>query len=285
MPPAAPAPQATTSQQAMQQLQQFQSGAKTPDQLLQESQGQLGVPQAQQQVQGLQGAIQKTTNLLNQVAPSVMGRTQNSLVTDAQANRQIANETAPVQQDLSSLGQQFGTAQSAYQNASDQATQKANAAYQGQQGQLSYLQQVYNSLQAQEQAARDEAFRQQQAAEATRQYNQNRQDALAAAAAARSSGLSLPSGGNNPQPSAPAQPPRNPVDIATDMIRGFRNSGGGNSGWGGAANFLKNNHVDVSRGSAADIALNRYFNGAGFQDYINSLRAEKIYNPIFFGGR
>lgn len=156
-------PPATTSQAALANLQSYQAGSKTPDQLTQDANKQYGVDAAGQQVSGLRQAISKTTGLLKQVAPSVYGRTQNSLVTNAQATRQIGNETAPIQQDLQNLGTQYSDASSDYDKATSQASQQAQLGYQGQQGQLSYLQQIYQNLAAGEQSQRDEAFRQQQA--------------------------------------------------------------------------------------------------------------------------
>lgn len=147
--PTAPA----NSQQALQQLQQFKSQAQTPDQVFGQANQALGVDAAQQQVQGLRGAITRTTGLLNQVAPSVYGRTGNSLVTNAQATRQIGNEQAPIQSNLQDLGQQYGGASQDYQNLMSQAQQRASATLDNQNGQMSYLQQLYQNLYGQEQDA------------------------------------------------------------------------------------------------------------------------------------
>jgi chromosome segregation ATPase len=155
---------ATTSAQANQNLQTYANGMQTPDAELQSANQSLGVNQAQQTVQGLQGAINNTTNLLNQVAPSVEGRTQNSLVTSAQSTKQISNEEAPLQSDLSQSEQQYDTANSAYTNLETQAENEANSNEQAQQNQLSYLQSVYNDLYTQEQntAAQQEQAKQDQ---------------------------------------------------------------------------------------------------------------------------
>src|SRR3990167_4690045 len=99
MPPQTPL-QPKTADTALTDVQSYQTGMKQPGAILQEREQALGVPQAQQQVSGLRQAITNTTNLLNQIAPSVQGRTATSQVTAAQANRQIANEQAPVQENL-----------------------------------------------------------------------------------------------------------------------------------------------------------------------------------------
>ncbi len=149
MPPAT----AQNSQQAQQNLQSFTQGMKSPSDVMNAANTQYGVGQAQQTVQGLRTSLQNTNNLLQQVAPGVMGRTQNSLVTDAQANRQIQNEQAPIQTNLQNLGQQYGNASQDYQSALGQASTLANAELGQQNQQESYLQGIYNDLYTQEQNA------------------------------------------------------------------------------------------------------------------------------------
>ncbi len=159
MPPAAP-PTATTSGQAQQNLQSYTGGMQSPDQAMSAANAQFGVSQAQQTAQGLRSSLQNTNQVLQQVAPGVMGRTANSLVTSAQANRQIQNESAPIQTQLADLGQQEQNADSSYRDALSQAQNAANAnlGFQGQH--QSYLQSVYNDLYAKENA--DRAFAEQQ---------------------------------------------------------------------------------------------------------------------------
>src|SRR3990167_3358955 len=159
MPPQTP-PQPKTADTALTDVQSYQTGMKQPGAILQEREQALGVPQAQQQVSGLRQAITNTTNLLNQIAPSVQGRTANSLVTSAQAGRMIANEQAPVQADLGRLGQQAGDAQSGLDNLLKQAQGEAGVAIEGQQQNVGNLQQIYQNI-----------FGQQQFSESMRQFN------------------------------------------------------------------------------------------------------------------
>ena len=75
-------------------------------------------------------------------------------------------------------------------------------------------------------------------------------------------------------------PTRSPIDIVSNVIHSFRsNPGAMQGGWGGAANYLKQNGIDTSRGSAGDIALNRYFNAGGMKDYAQSIQREQVNNP------
>lgn len=143
MTPQAPA---TTSAQALANLQQYQSTEKAPQDILTSQEQSLGVPAAQQQVQGLRGAIQNTTTLLNNVAPSVYGRTQNSLETNAQANANISNEQAPLSATLSKQNTDYGNQESDLQNLLSQSGTLAGLQQQGQTGQENYLQGIYNDL-------------------------------------------------------------------------------------------------------------------------------------------
>lgn len=155
-------PPATTSQSALQNLQAAGAGAKTPDQVYQDTSSSLGVPAAQQQVSGLRGAINNTTQLLSQVAPSVMGRTANSLVTSAQANRQITNEQTPLNDQLNKENTDYAGASSDLGNLMDEVNTRTGNTVTGQQNQLSYLQGIYSDLSASEQQkiANDQAQQQ-----------------------------------------------------------------------------------------------------------------------------
>lgn len=161
-------PPASTSAQALQNLQSFQGSEQSPQALLQSQEQQLGVPQAQQQVSGLQSAIQNTTNLLNQVAPSVYGNTQNSLVTDAQANQQIGNREAPLNSTLSTENTQEGNATNNFNYLSGQASTLAGLEAQGQQSQEGYLQNIYSDLASQEQQDQANQLAQEQLAASER---------------------------------------------------------------------------------------------------------------------
>ena len=170
MPPAV-APPATTSAQALGNLQGFQSSMQSPDAIVSGTEQGLGVPQAQQNVSGLRQAITSTTNLLNNVAPSVMGRTENSLVTSAQAGRQIANESAPIAKTLSDQTSKAGQAESDLQALLGKAGNLESLKSSGQQSQLTNLEDIYKTLYGQEQdkaASADSAAKQ---AEAVREFN------------------------------------------------------------------------------------------------------------------
>lgn len=162
-----------SSQQALASLQQTQAATQDPNTILANQQQQMGVNKAQDTVTGLRGAINNTTKLLQQVAPSVMGRTGSSLVTNAQATRQIANEQAPISANLTQQGTEYNQANQDLNTLQEQARQAASGIYQGQQDKLSYAQNLYNTLYKQEQDAVDRAFQEKQFAEQVRQANQS----------------------------------------------------------------------------------------------------------------
>lgn len=161
------------SQQALSQLQSAQQAAQNPQDFLSQQQNQLGVQGQRDTVQGLRGAITNTTKLLQQVAPSVMGRTGSSLVTNAQANRQISNEQAPIAQNLSNQNQAYGQASQDLSDLENRAQQAAQLAYTGQQDRIGYLQNLYNTIYQREQGeiARQQAEADRQ--EQIRQFNES----------------------------------------------------------------------------------------------------------------
>lgn len=177
MPPAAPA--ATNSQQALQNLQSFQGSMQKPSDILASQEQQYGVPAAQQNVSGLRQAITNTTNLLNQIPSSIYGRTGNSLVTNAQATRQIGNESAPVQQTLSKQGTDLQTASGDLNTALSRSQAGANLDITGQQNKLQGLQGIYDNFFKQEQAQQAQNLEKQKLAEQVREANMSNSTKLA----------------------------------------------------------------------------------------------------------
>lgn len=200
---------ATTSQQALGNLNSYSGQMKQPQDIYNTQSQSLGVPQAQQQVSGLRQAITNTTNLLNQVAPSVYGRTGGSLVTDAQATRQIGNEQAPINQQLNTEGQQYTGANADLTNLLSKVDTLSGLQQQGQQNEYSNLENIYKDLSSSEQAALANQLEQQKLAEQTREFNTNadlaQQAAAKAAAGTGSGGVTIGGGGsgNNNSPSSP----------------------------------------------------------------------------------
>lgn len=163
--------QPTTSDQALGGLQSSEAAVQNPNDILQAQNKALGVDTAQSTVSGLRGAIDNTTKLLSQVAPSVMGRTANSLVTDAQASRQIQNEQAPLSTNLNQENTSYNNANSDLTKLEGEAQTAASGIYQGQQDKVTQAQNLYNALFGKEQAAQAQANTQQDFNEKVREAN------------------------------------------------------------------------------------------------------------------
>lgn len=159
------------SQTALANYTSAANSQQSPDQIYQDTSNSLGVGAAQSQVSGLRAAITNTTNLLNNVAPSVYGRTQNSLVTSAQAGRQIENESAPISATLSKQGTDLSNDQSNLSGLLSQASTIAGLKQQGQSDKLTNLEDIYKALYGQEQDKQAEADKQAAAAEQVREAN------------------------------------------------------------------------------------------------------------------
>lgn len=159
------------SSAALSALQSQQGSAQNPNDILAAQRQQLGVQGAEDTVAGLRGAINNTTKALKAVAPSVMGRTGSSLVTNAQAGKQIQNEQAPIQQSLTDQGTQYNQAGQDLSQLDQKAQQAATGIYQGQQDKLSYAQNLYNTLYQKEQDAANAARQKAAADEQIRQYD------------------------------------------------------------------------------------------------------------------
>lgn len=194
-----------SSQAALANLQQIQSQSQDPNSILSGQRQQLGVDQAQQTVTGLRGAINNTTKLLKQVAPSVMGRTGSSLVTNAQATKQISNEQAPINQTLTDQGTQLGQDQQDLSDLNSKAQEAASGIYQGQQDKLSYAQNIYNTLYQKEKDAQAQAQAEADRQEQIRQFNEQQAAAGRAASAAAGSGNFNLGGGSATPPAVNPQ--------------------------------------------------------------------------------
>lgn len=150
---------------------------------------QYGVPEIRNTVSGLRTTVANTTNALNNVDPSVTGRTQGSLVTEAQREAQVNNERAPISTELAgentSLNQNQQDLTDALGQANTQATDQVNDYNTGRQA----LQDEYTTAYQREQDAAAATLAASQDAEKQREFN------VSAANSAASNGSSS---SNNP---------------------------------------------------------------------------------------
>lgn len=152
---------ANTSAEALADIQSFNSSAQNPNDVLSAAESKYGVGQSRQRLVGLRSAIMGTEGALNAVDPSVTGRTSNSLVTEAQRSRMVANERAPIAEQY---GQQQGALTNENASLADlqnQSAKEASMTLAGQDTKRSALQSLYDTLYKREQdaAAAEEARR------------------------------------------------------------------------------------------------------------------------------
>jgi hypothetical protein len=166
------------------QIQDYDAKKVTSTDALNEAMGQFGVPEIRKNVANLRTTVANTQNSLNAVDPSVTGRTSQSLVTEAQRQRMVANERAPIAEQLGgqnqALGQSTQDLNDALGQATTLATNKVNDYNAGRQALQSQYDTTYKREQdsvaaqvAREQAAREQA-------------NQDRQFALASRSGGKS---------------------------------------------------------------------------------------------------
>lgn len=85
------------------QIAEYDKNAKGSVDVLNDAMKQYGIPEIRNRVAGLRTTLTNTENALNNVDPSVSGRTQGSLVTEAQRERMVQNEKAPIMQNYSKI--------------------------------------------------------------------------------------------------------------------------------------------------------------------------------------
>lgn len=194
---------------------------------LNEALKQFGVPEIRDNVAKLRTTVANTTSALNNVDPSVTGRTSQSLVTEAQRQRIVNNERAPIAGQLSeqtgALGEQDQTLRDATQQASTIATNRVNDYVTGRQA----LQSQYDDTYKREQDEAAKELARQQAAEESRRFDIQQ---------ATTRGSSSYGGG-----SAKADKPITKNDVAMNVAAQFQKNIGkdgkvGNNTWAAALN-------------------------------------------------
>ncbi len=190
-----------------------------------------------------------------------MGRTQNSLVTSAQANRQIQNEQAPLNTQLNKENQDYSNANQDYQSALSQSQNAANANLGFQNQHQSYLQGIYNDLYTQENNAS-------QAAEAKREFDTSQ----AAAANSRASSSA-----------------KSPYSVSRDKNGGFQFTGDNNAPIT-AAQYYQGVAGNDWQGALGNFILNSSSNDALKKDVMSNQQGKTSWQtlvqryPYVFGG-
>lgn len=145
-----------TSAEALSQLQNFQNTMANPLDLYNKQVTDLGVGDVRGRVSNLSNTLLNTENALNQVEPSVTGRTQGSLVTEAQRQRLVNLERQPIAKQYGQIAQQYQNEQTNLRDLLGQASQISSLGYQGEQQKLANLQNTYQTSLEAERYARQQ---------------------------------------------------------------------------------------------------------------------------------
>lgn len=187
----------------LKQLQDYDTNRKNSVDVLNDAMAKYGIPEIRQRVSGLRTTLSNTENALNAVDPSVTGRTQGSLVTEAQRQRQVANERAPI-------AEQYGQQSRALSDESGNLSDQLQAAQLLAQNQVSDYDRGRTSLQSQYDTTLAREAEQRRQVEADRAYQlqvQQANDARKAAAASLASPTFGSSGGSTASASKPQTDP------------------------------------------------------------------------------
>lgn len=118
--------------QASKNLQDWQASRKNPVDLLNEATSALGIPEVRTRVSSLRKSLLDTENLLSGVEGSVKGRTQGSLVTEAQRQRLTALEREPIAGQLGKFQGAYGMETGNLNDLMGEASQQVTLGIEGQ---------------------------------------------------------------------------------------------------------------------------------------------------------
>lgn len=225
----------------------YQKGMSNPLDLYNKQTTNLGVGDVRGRVNSLNTTLLNTENALNQVDPSVTGRTQGSLVTEAQRNRLVNLERQPIAAQYGQQSNQLNTQQANLRDLLGQASNMSNLEMQGQQNKLQALGDIYNkefTRQQTAEVARLEAERvayQKEQDRITNEYNRRQQQQQSRASSGDGGG------------SSPA--------TLQSWISLINQNKAGDKGWGDTYNNLRAQmgYDFAPRGSLADQAFNAVF--------------------------
>lgn len=152
-------------------LQAYDATPVTATDALNSAMAQYGIPEIRNTVSGLRTTLANTTSAYNNVDPSVTGRTQGSLVTEAQRHKQVTNEQAPIADQLKTQTGALGDATTNLSDAMGQATTAASNKVNDYNSGRAALQAEYDMANKREQDAAATALEQQKMAEQVREAN------------------------------------------------------------------------------------------------------------------
>lgn len=160
------------SQSALKQLNDYRATTQGAGDIYKQQSDQLGVGASQQRAQELRNLVSGTEQALRGVESSVTGRTQGSLVTEAQRSRLANIERAPIADQFNTQQGALSNEQQTYQNLLGEAGNRAGLVYGSQQDRLKGLESGYQTALDTEYKQRQEALQREQMAQQQRQFEE-----------------------------------------------------------------------------------------------------------------
>lgn len=212
------------------QYKQFTDTRANPTTLYDKAQNELGVGEVRGRVGNLRTSLLNTENLLNNVEGSVQGRTQGSLVTEAQRQRLTALERNPIMSQYNKLSGDYGKEDANLKDLLGQASQRSQMGYQADTDKGNSIFQMYQAAMGKEAEARRQAEADRAYAESVRQFNAQMAAAQAQAQRAAASARSSGGGGSTAAKSA--------GNVDTQIVSRIQQAVAKGASWGAIASEL-----------------------------------------------
>lgn len=160
-----------TSRDYLSQYEQYQKNRTRPEDYIKKYSSELGVDSTRQSVADARAAINATQGVIRATPDSVAGRTSGSLVTDAQRNRLVQNELAPLNEALSGQKDTYGELRGNLSDLLEEAGMRSTAAYRADETQATTLKDLYDATFKAEQEAEARRRWEAEQAESKRQFD------------------------------------------------------------------------------------------------------------------
>lgn len=194
-----------------QQYQQFQQNRVKPEDYVKRYSTDLGVEDAKARVKGARTAIRATEDTIAAAPEGVAGRTSSSLVTDAQRNRLVQNEVAPLNEIMRTQSGAFQDANSDLTILGSELDKRVGYNLQSDDTQANSLLTLYQAASDAEKQAEARRQFEVQLAEQKRQFDAQQKAAERAARAAAAAAAPSFGGGGSTAQKAAAGPKIDPV--------------------------------------------------------------------------
>lgn len=212
-----------TSAELATKIAEYDKNKKSSADILNEAMTKYGVPEIRGRVAGLRTTLGNTEAALNAVDPSVTGRTSRSLVTEAQRQRMVANERAPIASQYGEQSRALGTESANMTDAERAAETLARGTISDYTTGRQALQGQYETTYQREQNDIAQQTARQQEAERIRQFNESQ--ALAKLNADREYQLALNKASTPSKPTKTDTMSSLTEDIAANIGSDWRSKG------------------------------------------------------------